>query len=136
MEKDGIDLLADVAAYYASKLAEYGSTPRGVDWNGEESQILRFEQLTKVIREPKGFSLNDLGCGYGALFDYLQAKYQDFVYTGCDVSREMIHAARARAARNDVAHYVVADAPPDIADYRGGQRHLQCQTREKRYRMA
>lgn len=28
-------LIADVAEYYAEKLAGHGDTPRGVDWNGK-----------------------------------------------------------------------------------------------------
>ena len=117
MEKDRIDILAEVAAYYSAKLAEHGATPRGVDWNGEESQMLRFEQLTKVIQQPSDFSLNDLGCGYGALYDYLRTTYHDFAYTGCDVSSDMILAARNRGPSNHDAKFIVAAAPPEIADY-------------------
>jgi len=59
------DISSDVANYYSAKLAEHGETPCGVDWNGEESQLLRFEQLIKIIQSSKQFSVNDLGCGYG-----------------------------------------------------------------------
>jgi len=52
MENKTTDILAEVA--------EHCVTPRGVDWNGEESQVLRFEQPSKVIHRPGGFSLNDL----------------------------------------------------------------------------
>ena len=117
MEKNQSDILVEVADYYSTRLAEHGATHRGVDWNGEESQILRFEQLTKIIQQPKGFLLNDLGCGYGALFDHLQNKYQDVVYTGCDVSRDMILAACARHAANPNAKFIVASTPPEKADY-------------------
>jgi len=117
MEKKSSDILAEVADYYSAKLAEHGATPRGVDWNGEESQVLRFEQLTKVIRQPRGFSINDLGCGYGALSDYLRTKYQDFAYAGCDVSNGMILAAQARHAASPSTQFFVAVAPPEIADY-------------------
>jgi len=117
MEKSKSDLLAEVADYYSVKLAEHGATPRGVDWNGEESQMLRFEQLTRVIRQPRGFSINDLGCGYGALLDCLRSKYQDFTYTGCDVSRDMIIAARSRHATSRYVQFVVAAVPPAMTDY-------------------
>ena len=60
-------ILKEVSDYYSEKLAEHGNTPKGVDWNGEESQVLRFEQLTKVIHQGTVFSVNDYGCGYGAL---------------------------------------------------------------------
>ncbi len=42
MQKNKTELLEEVAEYYSSKLAQHGETPRGVDWNGEESQVLRF----------------------------------------------------------------------------------------------
>lgn len=117
MEKNKSDLLGEVTDYYSAKLAEHGATPRGVDWNGEESQTLRFEQLTKIIQQPRGFSINDLGCGYGALFDYLRSKYQDFTYTGCDVSSDMIHAARSRHATGPNVQFVMAAAAPAMTDY-------------------
>lgn len=117
MEKSKSDLLAEVAEYYSAKLAAHGATPRGVDWNSEESQILRFEQLTKIVRQPRGFSLNDLGCGYGALSDYLLSKYQDFTYTGCDVSSDMILAARSCHAPSPNVQFVVAAAPPAMTEY-------------------
>ena len=62
------DLLQEVAEYYSAKLHEHGVSPRGVDWNGEESQQLRFTQLAKIIQHQQGFSINDLGkVKYGTL---------------------------------------------------------------------
>lgn len=117
MKRSNTDILAEVADYYAAKLAEHGETPHGVDWNGEESQVLRFEQLSKVIDQPGGFSLNDLGCGYGALCDYLNAHYQDFTYNGCDVSENMIRVARHRYSNYPNIHFAGAAEPPALADY-------------------
>ncbi len=111
------DILADVADYYSVKLAEHGETARGVDWSGEESQILRFAQLVKVIQQPAGFSLNDLGCGYGALCEYLSAHCQNFTYNGYDVSGDMIRAAQVRYASSPNAHFSVASEPLETADY-------------------
>ena len=34
-----------VIDYYDKKIKEYGPTSKGVDWNGEESQYLRFNIL-------------------------------------------------------------------------------------------
>ena len=56
MEDQTINILHEVAAYYSSKLAEHGGTARGVDWNGEDSQTLRFEQLCKIIDQHQQFS--------------------------------------------------------------------------------
>jgi SAM-dependent methyltransferase len=109
--------LEEVARYYSTKLAEHGDTARGVDWNGEESQALRFDQLVKIIQRDSGFSLNDLGCGYGALFDYLASRFEQFSYRGTDISPEMIRAARARHPRAPDAQFAVASEPPSAADY-------------------
>jgi len=111
------DIWAEVAEYYSAKLAEHGETPRGVDWNGEESQLLRFEQLSKIISQPSDFSVNDLGCGYGAMFEYLDSKYHDMTYRGFDVSSDMICAARKRYATSSNSCFAVSADPAEIADY-------------------
>jgi SAM-dependent methyltransferase len=111
------DMLAKVANYYSGKLAEYGETPLGVDWNGEESQVLRFKQLVKIIPKIDHFSVNDLGCGYGALFDYLNSCYRDFIYNGYDISCDMIMAAQNRHINALNARFAVAAEPSEIAEY-------------------
>lgn len=118
MKNNQTKLLNEVATYYAEKLAEYGDTPRGVDWNGEESQIVRFAQLFKII-DPKtpNFSLNDLGCGYGALLDYLRDKHTACTYLGVDVSHEMIKAAEQRHAAAEQVRFITSAEPDQVADY-------------------
>jgi SAM-dependent methyltransferase len=109
-------LLSEVAGYYASKLAAHGQTPQGVDWNGEASQVLRFEQLARIIAEPD-FVLADVGCGYGAMLEYLRARFPGMRYIGCDISEEMVQAARARHGDSPQARFVVSAQPPDPVDY-------------------
>lgn len=118
MQNNKTSLLDEVATYYAEKLAEHGDTPRGVDWNGEESQMVRFAQLCKII-DPKtpNFSLNDLGCGYGALLDDLRDKHANCTYLGVDVSQEMIKVAEQRHATADQARFITAAEPDEVADY-------------------
>jgi SAM-dependent methyltransferase len=118
MQNKKTSLLDEVATYYAEKLAEYGDTPRGVDWNSEESQLVRFAQLCKII-DPKtpNFSLNDLGCGYGALLHYLGDKHANCRYLGVDVSQEMIKVAEQRPATAGPARFITAAEPDEVADY-------------------
>lgn len=112
------ELLNEVSTYYAEKLAEHGDTPRGVDWNGEESQATRFDQLCKIIRaESTSFSLNDLGCGYGALLDYLKDCLASPDYLGVDIAAEMIKAARERNAHTPSIRFLNAAEPDRVADY-------------------
>jgi len=119
MSQENKPLLADVASYYSGKLAEHGANARGVDWNGEASQTLRFQQLCKVTESKGsgGFSINDLGCGYGALYQYLRTDFADVRYLGIDVSPEMIAAARERFDGCADTRFLVADAPDITADY-------------------
>lgn len=116
--KNKTELLDEVAAYYAAKFSKHGETPRGVDWNGEEGQTTRFEQLCKIIQPGKtDFSLNDLGCGYGALLDYLRQNFSGFNYLGIDISPEMSRAASYRNAADSNARFIAAAEPDQVADY-------------------
>jgi SAM-dependent methyltransferase len=110
-------LLAEVAEYYSDKFARFGETPNGVDWNGAESQSLRFEQLCKVIDQEGAFSVNDLGCGYGAMFEFLRSNFRDFSYRGSDITDDTIRAARVRHRASSNASFETANAPSDKADY-------------------
>jgi SAM-dependent methyltransferase len=112
---DGIH--GELAGYHSGMLADHGETPGGVGWNGEEAQVRRFEQLVKVIDRPGGFSLNDVGCGYGALLDFLEPRYRDVAYTGWDVSSDMINAAKARYADRANARFRVSGEPTESADF-------------------
>ncbi|PRC93562.1 class I SAM-dependent methyltransferase [Solimicrobium silvestre] len=111
------DLLTEIAEYYSTKLAEHGETPLGVDWNGEDSQLLRFEHLCKIIDPINRFSLNDLGCGYGALYDFLLKKYTQLSYSGIDVAEVMISAAEQRYKDQPLARFIISHEPDQIADY-------------------
>ena len=118
MPNDKAELLTEVANYYTEKLAEHGQTPRGVDWNGEESQLLRFKQLCKIIEgTTEAYSLNDLGCGYGALLDFLDDNYRLRTYCGIDVSDDMVRAAQARYMTDPRARFIAAATPDASADY-------------------
>lgn len=110
-------LLADVADYYTRKLVKHGETPRGVDWNSEDGQQLRFAQLLKLLDGAEGFSLLDLGCGYGALVEALRPRFARFEYLGLDVSAEMIEAARRRFDGAEGICFEVADRVGEPLDF-------------------
>jgi SAM-dependent methyltransferase len=92
------DLRGQARDYYEGKLRAHGPTPAGVDWNSQESQLLRFALLAQLWREEGDASILDYGCGYGALADYLRARGHRGAYIGFDVSEEMARAADARLA--------------------------------------
>ncbi|MEO6138016.1 MAG: class I SAM-dependent methyltransferase [Luteimonas sp.] len=110
-------LLDRVADYYNHRLATHGATPHGVDWNGAESQALRFRQLGHLIDDAQDFSIADIGCGYGALLDYLDAGGVRCDYIGTDVSENMIAAARERHGHHLHARFVEGPRPDVPVDY-------------------
>lgn len=111
-------MLKEIDLYYSKKFAQYGETPHGVDWNSVESQMVRFHQLCKII-DPQysTFSINDLGCGYGALLELLGTEYPASSYLGVDISKKMIVAAERLHANRDNVRFIVSSEPDQIADY-------------------
>jgi hypothetical protein len=66
--------LEGIGDLYRQSLDKHGLTAKSVGWKDEVSHRLRFEKLVQVIdvRAVKaGITINDWGCGYGAMFHYL-----------------------------------------------------------------
>lgn len=109
--------LDQVIAYFDKRIQEYGASPRGSDWNGEESQRTRYDQLQKVIEGSAPFSLLDYGCGYGAFADFLEAKGFDVEYTGFDILDSAIEVARKAHAGNARQVFTSDKALLQVCDY-------------------
>lgn len=115
-------LISSVADYYSNKIEEFGATAKGVDWNGEESQYIRFEQLSKIFtldtQSSKEVKVADLGCGYGAYFEYLQTLDGElFKYFGYDVSQKMCDTAVQRIGGNSMAEFFCSKDVQHEVDY-------------------
>ena len=110
-------LVRRTVEHYAEKWERHGASPLGVDWNGEASQVLHFEQLVRVVQPGAGFTANDLGCGYGALLDFLQRHGGCAGYRGYDVNESMVETARQRTAGMEGVSFEVRSAPDRDADY-------------------
>jgi SAM-dependent methyltransferase len=110
-------ILGDVESYYSKKIAVHGATARGVDWNSPDSQRLRFVQLLKLTDHSQPFTINDYGCGYGALADYLKGEGYAFQYWGYDISPPMIaKAAELHAGMRELT-FVSKNHDLNEADY-------------------
>ena len=111
--------LAKVAQLYTDSLKNCGAEPAGVGWRDTASQNLRFEKLATVIDATSdGITVNDLGCGYGAFYEYLTAR--GFVlrhFRGYDISKDMLVEARRRCAASEVELIggAVLDKPADYS---------------------
>lgn len=88
-----------VEALYTGNLGEHGIDSKAVGWPSETSQLLRFQKLAYVLdadERTDEVTVNDWGCGYGAMFAFLEARLQRRLhhYYGYDISSDMLRAAR------------------------------------------
>lgn len=112
-------LHADIQRYYTQKVLAHGASPLGVDWTCQPTQELRFVQLLKLCDFRQPFSLNDVGCGYGALLAFLAKRHRGAKvdYLGTDLSQAMIDQAKPSPRPSMRSQFVVADDIPRVADY-------------------
>ncbi|HUT60383.1 MAG TPA: class I SAM-dependent methyltransferase [Phycisphaerae bacterium] len=85
-----------------------------LDWASAFSQERRFDVLVRHV-ELAGRSLLDVGCGLGDLLGYLLRRGIDTEYTGVDISKKMLQAARRN---HPDGRFVCADVFAD--EPRGG----------------
>lgn len=112
-------IYAATAAYYSARAAEFGATPFGADWTCAATQEMRFVQLLRICDSVESFSLNDLGCGYGALLSFLHREHAGsrVNYLGVDISGQMLRLARRQHSGTPAARFVTGPAIPRVADY-------------------
>jgi SAM-dependent methyltransferase len=116
------EALNGVAKLYEENLKSYGQTSKSVGWKDEASQILRFEKLAQVI-DPgtahSGISVNDLGCGYAAMFRYLDAlpSVKLSRYYGYDISEKMLEEAGRAVGNDSRAVFIRSSKLTEAADY-------------------
>lgn len=109
--------LEPVKSYFGKRIEEFGASPRGVDWNSDASQNVRFDQLLKVIEGDQHFTILDYGCGYGALADYLVEKGFDADYYGYDIVESAIELARKLHIGKPRRTFVAASTELTVCDY-------------------
>lgn len=136
---DAARILEPIAEHFSESLAIYGATPPGVLWRNQEGQRLRFDQLVQIFDADDlkgGVVVNELGCGYGAMFDYLR-DLPAFVggrYWGYDISSDTLAAARKRI-RDPRAGFEKSHRVLHAADYTliSGTYNLLLDTNEERW---
>ena len=105
---------------YDRQFKVYGGVPEGSFWYDEERQVRRFEVIFDQLRciIPKTYSIADIGCGYGAMLDYILRVGSANVdsYTGYDISTRLVESCRNRFFEFD-AEFNVGDSPVGLVDF-------------------
>ena len=86
---------------YWKRFKRFGAIPEGSFWESENRQQLRFKVILDEI--DKIFSiasvgLADVGCGYGALANYISENriIEKYHYTGYDISSNLISECKSK----------------------------------------
>ena len=106
---------------YKDRLAALGPAPKGVFWRNQSTQIARFDALLDLITtmtSASNPSIADIGCGYGAMLEFLQntPRYQRFHYIGVDINRAMINSCKQRFPAQKQLFFV-GKQPPLPVDF-------------------
>ena len=110
-----------ISRTYRNRLAGYGPTAAGVFWRSSSSQIARFDALLGLahqVSRHQPISIADIGCGYGAMLDFIlqQPAYRRTDYQGVDINPAMITACRQRHAAM-AAKFLVGKQPSNLVDF-------------------
>lgn len=93
-EKNEFDLIA-LKKFYAENVCIHLNGVKSLAWGSEESQIKRFEVLSK-LGDVTGCKVLDVGCGLGDFGHWLRNNGYRCEYVGYDISKEMIAQAKIK----------------------------------------
>ncbi len=110
-----------VSAAYSRRLREKGASAEGVFWASRLSQTARFDHILRQVSgqcQRPGVSLADIGCGYGALLDFIRKtdRYQHFSYHGYDITPAMISYCHQHHPQGK-SHFTLGRRPVRAADF-------------------
>ena len=109
------EIIKKAAHYFSKKVIEFGDSPKGVDWNSIDSQLIRLSQVIKLIDGKDRFSINDLGCGNGQLIEKIKTDlFPEFRYIGSDISKEMIDLSTLKYKSDERVKFIHIQKVSDI----------------------
>ena len=115
-----------IKSAYTRRFREKGAHAEGVFWSSRVSQTARIEQVLANMKAEFGstsFCLADIGCGYGALFNYIRSKpaWYQIEYSGVDITPEMVRYCKRQypAHKNRFSLGRLPKHPVDFAVFIG-----------------
>ena len=117
---DAASIHTRIESYYGARVRRFGATPEAVDWTCRPTQELRFVKLLRLCDFTQPLSINDIGCGYGALARFIAQRHPQAQvdYLGVDLSPDMVAQAKlTRAARRAGVRFETGYQASRTADY-------------------
>ena len=95
-------------------IEQHGYQPQALYWSNREIQEKRFEQLINLLPPPQklnhqAWSLLDVGCGFADLLTYLENRDYVPLYTGVDISPDIVLAAKSLHPQQTILQAELAD---------------------------
>ena len=110
-----------ISNIYSKRFDNYNNTPKGVFWNSKLSQDLRLNIiLDKILKIAKSeeFSIADIGCGYGRLYELIKQRNLDVKvqYYGFDINKKLINFCKKNKDFKNV-EFAISALPFKTTDY-------------------
>ena len=110
-----------ISNIYNKRFDNHNNTPKGVFWNSKLSQDLRLNIiLDKILKIAKSeeFSIADIGCGYGRLYEVIKEKNLDgkVQYYGVDINQKLVNFCKNNKDFENV-EFAVNTCPSKKTDY-------------------
>ena len=105
--------------FYKKAIDKYGISARGVHWQSQFTQYLRFEIINSFIKdEIENCSIVDAGCGFAEYLNYLKKSgLKAKSYIGIDLEQRMVNLSKERFPHEEfLQRDVLKDSLPK-ADY-------------------
>ena len=110
-----------ISNIYDKRFDNYDNTPKGVFWNSKLSQDLRLNIiLDKILKIAKSeeFSIADIGCGYGRLYEVIKERNLDskVQYCGFDINQKLINFCKNNKDFKNI-EFAISTLPFKKTDY-------------------
>ena len=110
-----------ISSIYNKRFDNYNNTPKGVFWNSKLSQDLRLNIiLDKILKisQSNVFSISDVGCGYGRLYEIIRDRNLDgkVEYQGFDINQKLINFCKNNKDFKNVK-FEISTFPLNNTDY-------------------
>jgi SAM-dependent methyltransferase len=102
--------------FYISAIKKYGTSSKGVNWNSEQSQEIRFDIILDLLPEDlQNYIICDAGCGFGDFYKYIKQN-RPKKYIGIDSLEIMCEIAKKNTKCEIVNADICKDQLP-LADF-------------------
>ena len=109
-----------IAEIYNQRFLKLGPSPEASMWFSKKRQFTRFDIIfneIKLLNKNNKRSIIDIGCGYGAFFEFLSERGADDIwsYYGYDVSNEVIKFCKEKYSHG--AAFYTGSIPTFTAEF-------------------